>query len=67
MNDFEFENLVKGIESCFKQNYCAMSFTDLVMKFLPEISETELGIAVDVMYDRGQIKNDGGLLRLVVK
>lgn len=67
MNDFQFENLVKAVESCFKQNYCAMYFDDLANKFRPEIMEDELRAAVRTMYDRGQLTTDGDLLRLVVK
>lgn len=67
MDDEDFENLIKGIESCFKQNYCAMYYTDLVRKFLPEITENEVDAATDVMIDRGQLINDDGLLRLVIR
>jgi len=67
MNDFQFENLVKAVESCFKQNYCAMYFEDLYKKFRPEISEDELSAAVNALARRGQLVNDDGILRLVVK
>jgi len=67
MNDFQLENLIKAIESCFKQNYCALYFEDLARKFRPEISEDELEIAVKIMYDRGQLFADDGLFRLIVK
>lgn len=67
MNDFQFENLVKAVEVCFKQNYCAMYFEDLVRRFRPEITEDELRAAVRVMYNRGQLTADGDLFRLVVK
>lgn len=67
MNDFQFENLIKAVESCFKQNYCAMYFQDIVLKFRPEITENELKAAVKTMYSRGQLTNDGNLFRLIVK
>lgn len=67
MNDFQFENLIKAIESCFKQNYCALYFEDLVRKFRPEITEDELRTAVKTMYDRKQLTNEGDLFRLIVK
>lgn len=67
MNDFQFENLIKAVESCFKQNYCAMYYEDLYRKFSPEITENELSAAVNTMARRGKIKADGSLLRLVVK
>jgi hypothetical protein len=67
MNDFQFDNLVKAVESCFKQNYCAMYFDDLVRKFSPEIKEEELKAAVQALYNRGLLTTDGSLLRLVVR
>lgn len=67
MNDFQFDNLVKAVESCFKQNYCAMYFKDLVRKFCPEIKEAELEAAVEALHKQGRLKADGSLLRLVVK
>lgn len=67
MNDFQFENLIKAVESCFKQNYCAMYFQDIVLKFRPEITENELKAAVKTMYNRGQLTNDGDLFRLIVR
>ncbi len=42
MNDFQFNNLIKAVESCFKQNYCTMYFEDLYKKFSPEITGTVL-------------------------
>jgi len=67
MNDFQFENLIKAVESCFKQNYCAMYFKDLYRKFSPEITENELRAAIKTLYNRGQLKVDGSLFRLVIK
>jgi hypothetical protein len=67
MNDFQFENLIKAVEITFKQNYCAMYFEDLVIKYSPEITEGELKAAVRVMYDRDQLTTDGSLLRLIVR
>ena len=67
MNDWQFENLIKAVESCFKQNYCAMYFDDLVRKFSPEIKEEELKAAVQALYNRDRLTTDGSLLRLVVK
>ena len=67
MNDFQFENLIKAVESCFKQNYCAMYFDDLYRKFSPEITEDELRAAIKTLYNRGQLKVEGSLFRLVVK
>ena len=67
MNDWQFENLIKAVESCFKQNYCAMYFDDLVRKFSPEIKEEELEAAVQALYNRGRLMTDGSLLRLVVR
>jgi hypothetical protein len=67
MNDFQFENLIKAVESCFKQNYCAMYFEDLYRKFSPEITENELRAAIKTLYNRGQLKVDGSLFRLVIK
>jgi len=67
MNDFQFENLVKAVESCFKQNYCALYFEDLVRKFSPEITEDELRYAIRALGNRGQLAIDGSLMRLIVK
>ena len=66
VNDFQYENLIKAVELCMKQNYCALYFEDLVNKFCPEISEEALGAAVRTMDARGQIRVDGILLRLVI-
>ena len=67
MNDRQLENLIKAVESCFKQNYCAMYFEDLYKKFRPEITENELRAAVKTMYSRGQLTTDGSIFRLIVK
>ena len=67
MNNFQFENLVKAVESCFKQNYCAMYFEDLYKKFSPEITETELWAAINYMGDTGKIELDGSLMRLIIR
>ncbi len=67
MNDFQLENLIKAIESCFKQNFCAMYFEDIVLKFRPEITEDELRAAVKTMYNRKQLTTEGDLFRLIVK
>ena len=67
MNDFEFNNLVKAIELCMKQNYCAMYYDDLIKKFYPEISYEEFSAAIDAMYECDRIVLDGTLLRLVVQ
>jgi len=66
MSDYEFENLVIAIESCFKQNYCALYFKELVEKFSPEIDERELETAIRAMDRMGKIKTDGTLMRLIV-
>lgn len=67
MNDFQFENLIKAVESCFKQNYCALYFEDLVRKFRPEITEDELKAAVKTMFNCGKLTTEGSLLRLIIK
>ncbi len=67
MNDFQLENLIKAIESCFTKNYYALYFEDLVRKFSPETTEDELKAAVKTMYNRGQLTTDGDLFRLIVK
>ena len=67
VNDFQYENLIKAVELCMKQNYCALYFEDLVEKFCPEISEEALRVAVRALDARGQISVDGDLLRLIVK
>lgn len=67
MNDFQFENLIKALELCFKQNYCALYFEDLVRKFCPEIRESELKAAIDVMLKREKLTTDGRILRLIVR
>ena len=67
MNDFQFENLIKAVESCMKQNYCAMYFEDIVRKFRPEITEDELRAAIRVMNARGKLTSDGSILRLVIR
>ena len=67
MNDFQFENLVKAVESCFKQNYCALDFEDLYLKFSPEITENELSAAVQALDNQGKLKAEGSLMRLIVK
>lgn len=67
MNDFQYENLIKAVELCMKQNYCAMYFDDLVDKFCPEVPEEALQVAIRAMDARGQIRIDDILLRLVIK
>jgi hypothetical protein len=67
VNDFQYENLIKAVELCMKQNYCALYFEDLVNKFCPEISEEALRVAVRTLDARGQIRVDGDLLRLVIR
>ena len=67
MNDFQYENLIKAVELCMKQNYCALYFEDLVNKFCPEISEEALRVAVRTLDARGQIWVDDTLLRLVIR
>lgn len=67
MNDFQFENLIKAVESCFKQNYCAMYFEDLLEKFSPEITENELKAVVETMYNRDLLQVDDDLFRLLVR
>lgn len=67
LNDFQFENLIKALEHCFKQNYCALYFEDIVRKFSPEIQEEELRAAIKVMYNRGKLTTDGSILRLIVR
>jgi hypothetical protein len=67
MNDYEFENLVIAIESCFKQNYCALYFKEIVEKFSPEIDERELETAIRAMDRMGKIKTEGTLMRLIVR
>lgn len=67
MDGIQLENLIKAVESCFKQNYCALYFEDLVRKFRPEITEGELRTAVKTMYNREQLTIDGDMFRLIVK
>jgi hypothetical protein len=67
VNDFQFENLIKAVEICFKQNFCAMYFEDLVRKFYPEISEEAVKEAVLTMHERGQLIPDDDILRLVIR
>jgi hypothetical protein len=67
VNDFQYENLIKAVELCMKQNYCALYFEDLVEKFCPEISEEALRVAVRTLDARGQIMVDCDLLRLIIK
>jgi len=67
VDDYQFENLIKAVESCFKQNYCALYFEDLVRKFGPEINGKEIEAALEVMHDRGQVTTDCSLLRLIVQ
>ena len=67
VNDFQYENLIKAVELCMKQNYCALYFEDLVRKFCPEITEDELRVVVRTLDARGQIMVDGDLLRLIVR
>ena len=66
MNSFEFDNLVKAIESCFKQHYCAMYFEELVEKFCPEVPYDDLSAAINAMYNCDHLILDGTLIRLVV-
>ena len=66
MNDYELENLSKSIELCFKENYCAMSFSDLLEKFDPITYDTLL-YAVRMMEADGKLIADGSLIRLVIK
>ena len=67
VNDFQFENLIQAVESCFKQNYCALYFKDLYLKFSPEITEDELRAAVAALDNMGKLKGEGSLMRLIVK
>jgi hypothetical protein len=67
MNNSQFDNLIIAVESCFKQNYCALYFRDLVQKFSPEITENELEAAVRALDRMGKIKTEGSLMRLIVK
>ena len=67
MNDFQFQNLTKAVESCFKQNYCAMYFEDLYKKFSPEITGDELRAALRALDNIGKLKAEGSLMRLIVK
>lgn len=67
MESYQLENLIKAIESRFKQNYCAMRFDDIIMKFQPEIKQIEIEAALQTMTYRGQLQRDSGLIRLIVK
>jgi hypothetical protein len=67
MNDFQFDNLVSAVKSCFKQNYCAMSYDTLYRKFSPEISDDDLSAAVNYLARNGILYNDDDILRLVVR
>jgi hypothetical protein len=67
MDDFQYENIIKAVELCMKQNYCALYFEDLVDKFCPEISEEALRVAIRTMDARGKIRADDTLLRLVIR
>ena len=67
MNDFQLNNLIKAVESCFKQNYCAMYFGDLYKKFSPEITGDELRAALRALDNMGKLKAEGSLMRLIVK
>ncbi|MGC1391966.1 MAG: hypothetical protein WA816_13095, partial [Bacteroidales bacterium] len=67
VNDFQYENLIKAVELCMKENYCALYFEDLVDKFCPEISEEALRVAIRTMDARGKIRVDDTLLRLVIR
>jgi hypothetical protein len=67
VNDFQYENLIRAVELCMKQNYCALYFEDLVRKFCPEVSEEALRVAIRALDARGQISVDGSLLRLIIR
>jgi hypothetical protein len=67
VNDFQYENLIKAVELCMKENYCALYFEDLVRKFCPEVSEEALRVAIRALDARGRIRVDGTLLRLVIR
>jgi|GEM_PF-2052881 len=67
MNGSQFENLIQAVESCFKQNYCALYFKDLVQKFSPEITENELEAAVRALDRMRKLKAEGSLMRFIVK
>ena len=66
MNDYELGNLMKAIELCFKENYCAMTFRDLYDKFYPVDYDTLL-YAARVLEDNGRLIADGDIIRLVVR
>jgi hypothetical protein len=66
MNDFELENLMKAIELCFKENYCAMTFKDLYEKFYPIPYDTLL-CAARMLEAEGKLLADDDIIRLVVK
>lgn len=67
MNDFQFENLIKAVKICMKENYCALYLEDLIRKFCPEVPETAIKAAVNAMINAGEIRTDGRLLRLVIR
>ena len=67
MNSFQFENLVKAIELCFKQNYCAMYYDDLMKKFCPEVPYEDFSAALNAMYECDKVILDGTLMRLVIR
>jgi hypothetical protein len=67
LNDFQFENLIKSLESTFKQNYCAMRFEEISRKYAPEITSNEVKAALEAMRHRGKLIVDGSILRLIIR
>ena len=66
MNDYELENLMRAIELCFLENYCAMTFKELYEKFLPMDYDTLL-YAARALQNEGRLITEGNLIRLVVR
>jgi hypothetical protein len=66
VNNYELDNLMKSIELCFLENYCAMTFRELYEKFLPMDYDTLL-YAARALQNDGRLITDGDLIRLVVR
>lgn len=57
MENYELEDLIKGISLCFEQNYFAMPRSKIREKFR-NVDETNLNIAIEAMKRRRMLIYD---------
>lgn len=68
MEEWEREDLIKGVSYCIEVNYCAIKQEDLFKKFKNTDRDT-LRSAIDTMKRRGMLRYDvdADKYRLVIK